>query len=426
MITRRTFVSGSLVSGSLALPLAAPAIAQNRQTEITIYHYQNDKRGDVFKDIIRRFEAANPDVKVNDIFKTDATITAELQSALAARRPVDLGTVIGIRVQFYRMRAPVVAFDEDPAQARWLENYLPNFLDVGRHGGKVYAVPYAFGTPMLYHNRDLARAAGLNVNTPPRTWDEVIEWASRIQSSTGIPGLGHLHASNKVYGTMLMAQNAGGRYISEDGDRVVLDSPEGVAAMQLWQDLAVKHKVMPIANDGQWTAAFMGQRLGMYITSSALLRQAVESATGKFELGVSEYPFFPGRSERRLPNSGATFMLFSPPGPRREASLRFMAFLSELGVANEWSRESGYMPLMREPLRDPAMLAYAESFPYVKPVIAQMRDTVATETWNHANALQAENIVSTMVDDLWAGKGPASQLVPEAVKRANAALSRPN
>jgi multiple sugar transport system substrate-binding protein/sn-glycerol 3-phosphate transport system substrate-binding protein len=51
---------------------------------------------------------------------------------------------------------------------------------------------------------------------------------------------------------------------------------------------------------------------------------------------------------------------------------------------------------------------------------------VATETWNHANALQAENIVSTMVDDLWAGKGPASQLVPEAVKRANAALSRPN
>ena len=205
MLTRRT-----LTNGFLALPLAAPAIAQNRQTEITIYHYQNDKRGDVFKDIIRRFEASNPDVKVNDIFKTDATITAELQSALAARRPVDLGTVIGIRVQFYRMRAPVVAFDEDLAQARWLENYLPNFLDVGRHGGKVYAVPYA------------------------------------------------------------------------------------------------------------------------------------------------------------------------------------------------------------------------EGFPYVKPVIAQMRDTVATETWNHANALQAENIVSTMVDDLWAGKGPASQLVPEAVKRANAALSRPN
>ena len=57
MLTRRT-----LIKGSLALPLAAPAIAQNRQTEITIYHYQNDKRGDVFKDIIRRFEAANPDV----------------------------------------------------------------------------------------------------------------------------------------------------------------------------------------------------------------------------------------------------------------------------------------------------------------------------------------------------------------------------
>ncbi|CAN1515713.1 UgpB ABC-type sugar transport system, periplasmic component [Rhabdaerophilaceae bacterium] len=421
MLSRRSFVAATL-----AAPVAAPAIAQSRQTEITIYHYQNDKRGEVFKDIIRRFEAANPDIKVNDIFKTDATITAELQAALAARRPVDLGTVIGIRVQFYRMRAPVFAFDEDPAQAKWLENYLPNFLDVGRHAGKVYAVPYAFGTPMLYHNRDMAKKAGLNVDMPPKTWDEVIEWAKRIQAANDIPGLAHLHASNKVYGTMLMAQNAGGRYIAESGERVALDSAEGIAAMQLWQDLAVTHKVMPIANDSQWTAAFMGQRLGMYITSSALLRQAVETAKGKFELGVGEYPLFPGRTARRLPNSGATFMLFSPPGPRREASLRFMAFLSELSVANEWSRESGYMPLMRDPLRDPAMKAYADSFPYVKPVIAQMKDTVATETWNHSNALAAESIVSTMIDDLWAGKGRAAELVPDAVKRANAALARSN
>jgi len=49
-----------------------PTIAQNRQTDFTIYHCQNDKRGDVFKEIIRRFEATNPDVKVNDIFQTHA------------------------------------------------------------------------------------------------------------------------------------------------------------------------------------------------------------------------------------------------------------------------------------------------------------------------------------------------------------------
>lgn len=420
MLSRREILTAA------ACTIAAPAIAQNRQTEITIYHYQNDQRGAVFKDIIRRFEAANPDIKVTDVFKTDATITAELQAALAARRPVDLGTVIGIRVQFYRMRAPVVAFDEEPGKAAWLANYLPNFLDVGRHGGKVYAVPYAFGTPMLYHNRDLARRAGLNPDAPPQTWDEAIEWAVRIQAATGVAGIAQLHASNKVYGTMLMANNAGGRYIAESGDRVVLDSAEGIAAMQLWQDLAVKHKVMPIANDAQWSAAMLGGRLAMYITSSAALRQFVSTAQGKFELGVAQYPLFPGRTTRRVPNSGGTFMLFSPPGPRRDASLRFMAFLSELSIANEWARESGYMPLMRDPLRDPAMQAYVETFPYVRPVVAQMADTVATETWNHPNALQAENIVSTMVDDLWAGKGPASALVPEAVRRANAALERGN
>ncbi|MGL5114029.1 MAG: hypothetical protein ACRC7C_01780, partial [Beijerinckiaceae bacterium] len=82
------------------------------------------------------------------------------------------------------------------------------------------------------------------------------------------------------------------------------------------------------------------------------------------------------------------------------------------------------MPLTRDPLNDPAMRSYVESFPYVRPVINQMPETVATETWNHPNALPAENIVSTMIDDLWAGKGPAAQLVPDAVRRANAALAR--
>ncbi|MGL5139398.1 MAG: ABC transporter substrate-binding protein [Beijerinckiaceae bacterium] len=419
MFSRRTVVSGLAASG-----LVAPAAAQGGPTEITVYHYQNDQRGDAFKATIRKFEAANPDVKVTDIFKTDATITAELQAALAARRPVDLGTVIGIRTQFYRLNTPAVPFDAEPQKARWLENYLPNFLDVGRHEGRVYAVPYAFGTPMTYINLSLAKQAGLDVSKPPGTWDEVIAWALKIQQVTDVPGVAQLHGSNKVYGAMLMAQNAGGRYINEAGDRVVLDSPEGVAAMQLWQDLAVKHKVMPIANDRAWTAAFMGGRLAMYITSSALLRQAVSTAAGKFELGVVQYPLFPGRTVRRTPNSGGTFMLFSPPGPRRDAALRFMGFLSRHDIANEWSRESGYMPLTRDPLNDPAMRSYVESFPYVRPVINQMPETVATETWNHPNALPAENIVSTMIDDLWAGKGPAAQLVPDAVRRANAALAR--
>ena len=37
----------------------------------------------------------------------------------------------------------------------WLDAYLPNFLDLGRVGERIYAIPHAYGTPMLYWNKDL-------------------------------------------------------------------------------------------------------------------------------------------------------------------------------------------------------------------------------------------------------------------------------
>jgi ABC-type glycerol-3-phosphate transport system substrate-binding protein len=411
------------IAAIVLLPLAA---AHAQQTEIVVYHYQTDKRYEALKEVIRRFEAENKDVKVVDIFKPDQTITADVQAALAARRPVDIATIAGRNVYFMSQNTSAVAINQDPAKAAFLDGYLPQFLDVGRHGDKVFAVPYAFGTPMLYYNKDVFRKASLDPDAPPKNWNELIAAAKTIQDKTGIAGIAHLTAGNKDYGTMLMVTNAGGIYLNAEGNKLLFDSPEGIAGLQLWQDLAVKYKVMPIATDAQWTAAFFGGRLAMYITSSAGLRQVVQQAQGKFDVGVANYPLFPGRDVRRVPNSGATFMLYAPEGPRREAALKFLAFISRLEVANYWSRESGYMPLLKDPLRDPDMKKYVDEFPFVRPVLAQMPDTISTYVWADKGALEAQSIVSKLIDDLWAGKGPAAELVPIAVKQGNAALAGTN
>lgn len=415
-----------VVLAVFALALMPWAAASAAPTEIVIYHYQTDKRHEALKEVFRRFEGENPDIKIVEIFKPDQTITADVQAALAARRPVDIATIAGRNVYFMSRNTAAVPISRNGTKGNFLEGYLPQFLDVGRRGDDILAMPYAFGTPMLYYNKDIFRKAGLDADAPPKTWDEIIAAAKTIQEKTGVAGIGHLVAGNKDYGTMLMVTNAGATYLNADGDKLMFDSAEGIAALQLWQDLVVKHKVMPIANDAQWTAAFFGGRLSMYITSSAGLRQAVQQSQGKFDLGVANYPLFPGRSVRKVPNSGATFMLYAPAGPRREASLKFLAFMSKLEIANFWSRESGYMPLMRDPLRDPDMKKYVEEFPYVRPVLAQMPDTISTYVWSEKGALEAQSIVSKLIDDLWAGKGTAAELVPPALRQANTALAKTN
>ena len=55
--------------------------------------------------------------------------------------------------------------------------------------GKLYAVPWIVDTRVLFVNRTALRRAGLP-ETPPRTWDELLERASRLHSPPLIYGCG--------------------------------------------------------------------------------------------------------------------------------------------------------------------------------------------------------------------------------------------
>lgn len=404
---------------ALALCATLPVSTAANAVEITFYHYQQGNLP-TLRAILDDFENANPGIEVRDVFKPSRNITADVQAALAAGRPVDVATVIGKNIIFFLNNTPAVPMNVD-GDAAWLDAYLPNFLDLGRVGDKIFAIPHAYGTPMIYINGDIFRAAGLDPKDPPKTWDEVMQYARQIKDRTGKAGVAHLHASMGDYGTMVMVTNAGSTYLTKDGTKAKFDDANGIAVLQMWQNLATSG-VMPIANDRQWSSAFQAGQMGMYITSSAALRSFLKASDGNFELAVANYPLWRDQP-RRVNNSGGALMLYSPPGERRDAALKLLEYLSRQDVSNRWSRESGYMPVIQDPKADPVMRDYIETFPYVRPVIAQMAETVPTATWPAEGTLEAQTTVRAMLDELWAGKRPAAEIVPEAVAKVNAALA---
>ena len=406
----------------MAAAFGLASIAQASGVEITFYHYQTGPNYDVFRSILDDFQQENPDIQVKDVFAQSQQITADVQAALAANRPVDIATVIGKNIVFFLNNTDAVDMvAASKGDTAWLDGYLPNFLDLGRVGEKIYAIPHAYGTPMLYYNKDIFRQAGLDPETPPKTWAEFLDAGKTIHDKTGLAGGAHLHASMGDYGTMVMVTNAGATYLTADGTEAKFDSPEGIGALQNWQDMATSG-MMPVATDTDWSAAFSAGQMGMYITSSAALRGNVKASDGLFELGVGNYPLY-GDHPRHVNNSGAALMLYAPEGERRDAAVKLLRYISQKDVANRWSRESGYMPLISDPLSDPAMKAYVDGFPYVAPVIAQMADTVPTNVWPAKGTLEAQTVIRAMLDELWAGQRPAAEIVPEAVAKVNAALA---
>ena len=50
---------------------------------------------------------------------------------------------------------------------------------------KICAIPYNISTPVMYYNKDLFEKSGLDPDSPPTTWEELLETAKAITKDVG-------------------------------------------------------------------------------------------------------------------------------------------------------------------------------------------------------------------------------------------------
>ena len=90
--------------------------------------------------------------------------------------------------------------------------------------GNFYAVPFRNDFWVLFYNKDLFEQAGLDPNTPPTTYDEMLEMAEKLSQLTTADGnkvypFGQTTASVAISGSALnsMIFNFGGTVLDENG-----------------------------------------------------------------------------------------------------------------------------------------------------------------------------------------------------------------
>jgi multiple sugar transport system substrate-binding protein len=101
------------------------------------------------------------------------------------------------------------------------------------YDGKNYGIPLGSNTVVLWINTDMAEAAGLDITSPPKTWDEFETWAAAMTDE-----------ANGVYGTAMLAKkDETGTFLflpwvlQNGGDIDRLDSPESIEALAFWTHL---------------------------------------------------------------------------------------------------------------------------------------------------------------------------------------------
>jgi len=152
-------------------------------TNVTFWQQKfEDYQGVWFKKYVDEFNKSQDKVHVDYQVIPADTWAQKLQAAQAAGKQPDIATT-----NYGNIAAGVVN-----GQFAALDDYMPaeSFSDIKENvssfvtiDGKHYAYPMLVEpSTVLYYNTDLVTAAGLDPNSPPTTWAELIDWSTKLTS----------------------------------------------------------------------------------------------------------------------------------------------------------------------------------------------------------------------------------------------------
>lgn len=118
------------------------------------------------------------------------------------------------------LAAPV----KDILSAQFVDDFYPDVLKSFEVDGKAYGIPLYISPYVLYYNKDLFKKAGLDPNTPPKTYDEMLQYAEKLsllkdEQGNKVYAFGQTTASVPVSGSSLNAMifNFGGEVLDAQG-----------------------------------------------------------------------------------------------------------------------------------------------------------------------------------------------------------------
>ncbi len=409
---------GLALSGAMALSLASQAQAE---TELTMYYpiAVGGALTEVVDRIVADFQAENPDIKVNAIYSGNYDDTrVRALSALNSGEPAQLAVMFSIDAYDLIEQDLILPFEDvakSDADRAWLDGFYPALMANGRIEGKTWGVPFQRSTIVAYYNKDMFRAAGLDPEKAPTTWDEMVSMGKALTKDDTygvmIPSTGYPYWMFQA----LAIQN-GKELMASDGLTTYFDDPEVVETLEFWKSLSAEHGIMPTGTVewGTLRQAFLEGQTAMMWHSTGNLT-AVKNAA-QFDFGVA---MLPGNKRLGSPTGGGNFYLFKDTtDEEREAAMKLIQFMTSPEQAAAWSIATGYMGVSPAAYETEALQSYTAEFPPALVARNQLEHAVA-EFSTFETARVRDGLNNAIQSALTGAKTPA-----EALAEAQAGAKR--
>src|SRR5215831_3747724 len=358
MLTRRLAALLVLVVATAVLEVACERGAGGGPSlTVVIAEYSKDHTRPFWQALAEQYTrqgGPKVDLRIIDWNSIDQQVTTMIQN----NQPPD---VLNLNSFSSYARDGLLYPADDVLSPATRDDFLEAFARGGQYQGKLYGLPILSSARAFFYNRDLFAKAG--VEAPPKTWNDFVQAAKKIQAlGGGVIGyalpLGPEEAQAEW---AIWMWNGGGDW--KTGDAWTINSAANVRTLGFLADLANRDRVTQVnpgktnRTDGAFQL-FKDGKVGMVIGFSPLAKQL--DAEGKVKYAVGAMPT----------NVGAPvtlgvedyLMAFKRKG-NQEAVKKFLDLYYQPENITRWITAEGFLPVTRSGLQQ--MRSEAKLKPYL-------------------------------------------------------------
>ena len=211
------------------------------------------------------------------------------------------------------------------------DQFPPAMARYGTHESTTYQIPFWVDASGIFYNKNLFQGVGLP-DQAPKNWDDLARYAQQLTKGD-VAGATIPYNGSATWMFMPWVYANGGRLVSDDGKKSMINSEEALGAFTLWHELSARRQVTPAGFRSKTTfnanELFIQGKLGIYHAGVGFLNTLKKDAP-TLSFGTSVLPIGP-RGKKTGSSPGGDTMGMLPSNKYKAETWKLMEWL----ISNE-------------------------------------------------------------------------------------------
>ncbi len=354
----------------------------------TIEVWAMGTEGEVLGDFAKAFSEDNPDVTVKVTAVPWESAHDKIANAIASGETPDV-TLLG--TTWMGEFAEGGGIDPIPEGLVDESSFFEGAWGSTEVGGTSYGVPWYVETRVLYYRKDLAEKAGWS--EAPKTWDELKQFATDLQSKGGAEyGIQLPAGGTGSWQTMMpFAWSNGASMTNEDGTEYTIDSPEMVEALEFYKTFFDEglSPTRSTLDPGELESGFADETYGSFFSGPWHAQLIEDAGVEEEQYGVAPIPGPDGAPGTSFVGGG-NLAVFAD-SDNKDNAWKLVQWLTEPETQQDFYDEVGDLPSVQvawesgELAEDPQLQVFGEQLesalaPPAVPTWEELSGAIDSET----------------------------------------------